>query len=588
MFGKIVGTINNCLRIENLSKKAEVSLINIHVVFLNGNLKHVGVIKNIDSEYVDIQLIGEIRENKFVIGISKNPSLESSCRIITKQELETILGSQDYKNNETLLIGNSEIYKDFKVTVNKDSFFCSHFAILGNTGSGKSCGMTRILQNIFYLNPSYVPKNAHFVVFDAFGDYESAFSAMEQVDGLHFKQYNADLADSLDKNKCIKIPAYFLGVDDLAILLDVHEPDLISTITNTLRITYIFVANDENSKLYRNSIIASSLMDILASGNTSTQIRDQIIAVLTRFNTEELNLDSVISQPGYDRTLRQCLLIDNQGKINAMNLIVDFLSSFIQKDLENIEITPGFVYTLDDLYNALEFSLINEGILSSQDRLFDKLNSLKVRLRAIINSDLKKLFEFDNVLSKTDYVKQFFLTENGESAQLVDICFGDLDERMSKTIAKILSKIFFQYNTDMKQRGDFPIHIIIEEAQHYVKNDSDVDVIGYNIFDRITKEGRKYGVFLGVITQRPTELSNTVLSQCGNYLVFKLYHPQDINIVTNLSTYVSKDLEDKIKTLHPGTALCFGNSFAIPLIVQFDLPNPMPVSKNIQVTKSWY
>ena len=229
MFGKILGLIGDNIRLENLSKKAELSLINIHVVFLSGDLKYVGIIKNIDKDFIDISLVGEIKNNAFTHGWTKNPNLDASCRIITKQELETILGSQDFQNKNTLLIGNSEIYKDFKVTVNKDNFFCSHFAILGNTGSGKSCGMARILQNIFYLNPTQVPKNAHFVIFDAFSDYESAFSNMNQVNGLHFKKYNTEYNKNLDSDEAIKIPAYFLDVDDLAILLDVRTPDLIST-----------------------------------------------------------------------------------------------------------------------------------------------------------------------------------------------------------------------------------------------------------------------------------------------------------------------------------------------------------------------
>ena len=585
MFGKIVGVFDDNIRIVNLAKKAEISLIGIHTIFTNNALKYVGVIDNINEEYIDVKLIGEIIKNKFVAGNIRKPTLSFTCRIILKNELELILGNQNYKNKDTLLIGNATNYDGFKVTVDKNGFFSSHYAFLGNTGSGKSCGMVRLLQNVFNNNDKEIPVNAHFVLFDAFNDYGVAFENLNQGSNIRFKSLSCDYTSQLNKN--LKIPPYFLDVDDLAILLDVNSQDLIPTIANTLRIAYIFTASDEGVASYQNSIIASSLQDILASGKSSTQIRDQIIAVLTKFNTKDLNLDSVISQPGYDRTLRQCLLIDNQGKINAMNLVVDFLAKFVQKDLDNIEVVPGFVYTLEDLYKALEFSLINEGILSN-DTSFDKLNSLKVRLRGIINSDLKKMFEVDEVISKAQFVENFFKTEMGETAQIVDVNFGKLDERTIKSLTKILSKIFFNYVTMLPERSTFPIHLIIEEAHRYVQNDSDLQVLGYNIFDRITKEGRKYGIILGLITQRPTELSKTVLSQCGNFVVFKMYHPDDIEIVTSLSTHVTSDLKDKLKTLHPGMALCFGNSFNTPMIVQFELPNPMPVSENIQVTNLWY
>lgn len=583
MFGKIIGVINNNIRVINLAKKAEVSLIGVHVVFQNNNFRFVGIIENINENEFEIKIIGEIINNTFIAGNIKNPTLGFTCRIITKEELSLILGNQNYNNKEVLLLGNSCNYDGFKITVNKNEFFSSHFAFLGNTGSGKSCGMTRLLQNVFSGND---PINSHFVLFDNYNDYSSAFSYLDNNPNINFKNLNCNYSSTLN-NDYIKIPPYFLDIDDLLILLDVHSKDLIPIVQNTLRIAYIFTSDDKNVVSYQNSIIASSLMDILSSGKSSTQIRDQIIAVLTKFNTNDLNLDSKIIQPGYERTLRQCLLIDNQGKINAMNLVVDFLTTFIKTDLDNMEILPGFVYTLDDLYNALEFSLINEGILSN-NQSFDKLNSLKVRLRAIINSDLKKVFEVDNIISKSEYVENFFKLNSSQNAQIVGINFGNLDERTTKMLTKILSKIFFEYVTNLQNRGSFPIHIIIEEAHRYVQNDSDLEILGYNIFERITKEGRKYGILLGLITQRPTELSKTVLSQCGNFIVFRMYHPDDVSIITSLSTYVTSELQEKIKTLHPGQALCFGNSFKTPLITQFDLPNPMPVSNNIDVVKTWY
>ena len=584
MFGKILGIDDNTIRVENNSKKAEISMIGIHVVFLGDKIKYVGVLKNITEDYIDINLIGEINNNHFTAGIIKKPNANSSCRIISKQELETILGKQEFSSKENLLIGNSEIYDNFRVTVNKDNFFTSHFAIVGNTGSGKSCGMARLLQNLFFLNDRVVPKNSHFVIFDAFNDYSTAFAPMNNHPDLSFKNLICDFDNNYKDN--VKIPAYFLDVDDLAILLDVNDPTLLPAIANTLRIAYIFTSNDAAALKYKNSIIASSLLDILSSGRSSTQIRDQIIAVLTKFNTPELNLDTIISQPGYDRTLRQCLLIDNQGKINAINLVVEFVAQFIIKDLDNMETKKGFIYTLDDLYKALEFSLINEGILTANNS-FDKLNSLKVRLRSVIDSDIKKIFDFDKVISKEEFVYNFF-KNNGKPCQIVGVNFGNLDDRTVKMLTKLLSKIFFQFTVNLENRTSFPIHIVIEEAHRYVQNDSDVRVLGYNIFERITKEGRKYGIFLGIITQRPTELSSTVLSQCGNFIAFKMYFLDDINVVTSLSTSVTEELKEKLKLLHPGMALCFGNSFSIPLVVQFELPNPMPVSTNVDITKIWY
>ena len=118
--------------------------------------------------------------------------------------------------------------------------------------------------------------------------------------------------------------------------------------------------------------------------------------------------------------------------------------------------------------------------------------------------------------------------------------------------------------------------------------DSDTELLGYNIFERITKEGRKYGVFLGIITQRPSELSNTALSQCSNFITLRMFHPDDIEIVKNITHSVSENDVEKLKTLTPGQALCFGSAFRLPLFAKIDKPDPTPTSTNVQVANQWF
>src|SRR5574344_1864040 len=115
--------------------------------------------------------------------------------------------------------------------------------------------------------------------------------------------------------------------------------------------------------------------------------------------------------------------------------------------------------------------------------------------------------------------------------------------------------MLFDYAKGMDRRASLPFHIILEEAHRYVQNDNDINLLGYNIFDRITKEGRKYGVLLGLITQRPSELSQTALSQCNNFLSFRMFHPDDLKIISNISSNVSLETVQKLKNLTPGTAM---------------------------------
>lgn len=585
MFGEILDIFENRIVVLNKSKQIESNLLNIHVVFSDGIKKIIGEIIKVTKEEFHIILLGEIKNESFESGISKLPSLNSSCRIIYKSELEHLIGSQDVGSKSTLLIGESNNYDGYKITTKVNDFFSSHFAIIGNTGTGKSCGVARILQNIFYYNNEAIPRHAHIVLFDVYGEYHAALAKMKQVPGINVKSYTTETESS--SNELLNIPPYFLNVDDLAILLDMNDSSLIPILEKTLQYVCIFTSTNPQMNEYKNDIISKCLLDILSSGTTPSQIRDQIISILTKYHTDELNLESEISEPGYKRSVRQCLLIDGQGKINAIQQLVDFFSSFTRVDLNDEFLGDNFVYSLDDLYNALEFALLSEGTFTNHF-IFEKANCLKIRLHAIMNSEMKKYFTCNEPISKEEFIQNLFLTESGEEAQIVNMNFNYIDDRFTKILTKIYSHFFFDYLTNLKKRGSFPIHIILEEAHRYVTSDKDIEVIGYNIFDRITKEGRKYGLLMGFITQRPSELSKSALSQCSNFIVFRLFHPEDLKIVESISSNITgKDLE-KIKTLKPGNALTFGSSFAIPMISKLEMPDPAPNSSSIKVTELWF
>lgn len=585
MFGNIIKFEKSKIYVENIKKIADTNYIGFHVVFEEPNHKTVGEITEINKDVIGIQLIGEIVDGIFANGVMKKPGMNTIARIIYKSELELILGNQDLSNKSNLLIGSSPIYKDYIITSNINEFFANHFAVIGNTGSGKSCGLSRLIQNVFFTANNNIPINAHMCLFDVYGEYYNTFDEMDKFVGLHFKKYTTEIRFG-DAN-LLTIPAYLLTVDDLAILLGVKDSSQLPILSKSLELVKIFCSNDPKSVDYKNDIIAKTVLDILSSGKNSTQIRDQVISILTTYHTEAINLDSKIRQPGYERTLRQCLNIDDQGKINALALVINFLQTYVKVDLD-IDLDENITYTLSDLYYALEFALISEGILTSESA-FDKNNILKSRLQSIINSDRNEFFKFDRYMSRAEFVEDFFKTgPHGENVQLVDVNLSFIEDSFAKCLTKIFSRVFFEHTTSLQDRGSFPIHIVLEEAHRYVQNDSDINVLGYNIFDRITKEGRKYGTILGFVTQRPNELSKTALSQCSNFVVFRLFYPEDLEIVKGISSNVTDETLEKIKTLKPGMGLVFGTAFKVPLLVKFPLPNPMPISTSIKIDKVWY
>lgn len=591
MIGNIINIEDNIVTVKlAIDVTTQTNLINIHVVFEDGTKKIVGEIVNIDVNNAKISIVGEIADNIFLPGFTKKPSFKSSVRIITMEELALLLGDQQITDNDQIYLGRSSVYTNYRINVGVNNFFSNHFAILGNTGSGKSCTVARLIQNIFTSN-NYLPVNANIFIFDAYGEYTNAFSRISEISPvLNYKVYTTN--SLYPDGELLRIPLWLLGIDDIALLLDASDPAQLSIIEKALKLVPILrnsniTEEDPEVIKYRNDIVARALLDILRSGKDSSKIRDQIIAILTTYQTKDLNLESQITQPGYVRTLRQCLYIDKTGKMQEMELVVDFISTFIVEGLEIPDPKGDIPYTLKDLELALDFSLISEGVLKS-DKVFDYANVLSVRLHTLINSEYANFFEYPDMIDRKSFIARLLTTSDGKKAQIVNFNINYVNDRMAKTLTKIISKMLFDFATESPERGSIPFHIIIEEAHRYVQADRDTDLLGYNIFDRITKEGRKYGVLLGLITQRPSELSDTSISQCSNFIILRTLHPKDLAYIKEMVPNVSEEIIAHLKTLQPGNAIAFGSAFKVPVDIKIDKPNPEPLSSNSNITKLWY
>ncbi len=584
MIGKVTEIGKDNVEVElSITDEQKKNIINFHVAFDNDNTKIIGEIVSINKNIAAIELVGEIINDKFVPGITKKPCYLSPCRIITKEELPIIVGNTKEKS---LYIGRIPQYNGYQLYVPLNDLFSNHFAILGNTGSGKSHGLARIIQNLF-IDKNSIPKKSNFFLFDAYGEYNKALIGLNENETT-LKTYTTKISDFSDANtELLRIPPWLLDEDDYALLLNVEKQTQLSIIEKALKLVSIFSKEESEVITYKNDIIARALTELLYSGGTPCQIRDQVFAVLTSFNTIDLNLDSKVTVPGWTRPLRQCLIIDKDGKLPEMQLLGEFFHSFFKEGLE-LKMPDGtFPYTLEHLNQAFDFALIGEGIFKS-DKVYDDNHTLKVRLQTLINSDYNEYFKFDQYISKENYIKSLITSKMGTKVQVVNFNISYIDDRFAKILVKIISRQLFSYSLELENRSSFPVHILLEEAHRYVQNDNDINVLGYNIFERITKEGRKYGVLLGLISQRPSEISETAISQCTNFLVFRMQHPKDLSYIRDMLPNVTEKIVSRFKTLQPGNCIVFGMAFKLPLQLKLDMPNPAPLSQNIDITSSWY
>ena len=322
MLGHIVGIVDEqiLLKLAIDITKFE-NLVNVYVIIEDNNKKIIGEIIDIKDGIAYINLLGELINDKFVFGVMVKPSFSSTVKLISKEKVPMIISIDNYQEDKDVYFGTSPVYEGVKIGVNINQFFSSHFAILGSTGSGKSCGVARIIQNIFD-KKRFIPYKASLFIFDAYGEYHNSFKNIGSEE-ISFKAYTTKLQFS--ETEIIKIPLWLLDVDDIALLLNATSVSQLPIIEKAIKLVKIFARDDVDVVKYKNDIIARALLDILSSGNPPAQIRDQIFSILSFYNTNELNLDTPIFQPGYTRPLKQCLLIDASGKIREMELLTNFI-----------------------------------------------------------------------------------------------------------------------------------------------------------------------------------------------------------------------------------------------------------------------
>lgn len=578
MVGKIVYISNTLAHIELESVSS--NLMNMHIIFEDGNRKIIGEIEDIDGVKVTVHFLGEILNDRFLAGLIMKPSLNSKIRLITEEELKYLVG-KDTENN--LFLGYSPLYSNCPIYVDINELFSNHMAIFGNTGSGKSYGVARLLQNIFE-KTKIVPFRSNFFIFDAYGEYHNAFSKLNTYNpNYHFKYYTTNLNDT--DGSILRIPLWLLGIDDIALLLGADSHSQLPIIERMLKLVSIFSESDEQANRYKNHLIAKAIMTILYTNQTSTAKRNDIFSILASCSTNEFNLNSPVQGIGYVRKFRECFTIDKDGEFTESILVTEYISSFIHDEYDAYEPKKTNFYTLQDLEKALEFTLISEGLLRN-DKMYNEAITLKVRLHSIAISQNATYFSYPSYVTLESYISSLVACQDGK-AQIINFNLEDIDDSIAKVITKVYTRMLFDFTKKLKVRASIPFHIFLEEAHRYVQNDTDNYLIGYNIFERVAKEGRKYGLIFNLISQRPVEISETVISQCSNFMIFKMNHPRDLDYIKKMLPNINAEIVEKQKTLQPGTCVAFGKAFKVPLIIQMELPNPEPHSSNCDVFNRW-
>jgi hypothetical protein len=194
--------------------------------------------------------------------------------------------------------------------------------------------------------------------------------------------------------------------------------------------------------------------------------------------------------------------------------------------------------------------------------------------------------KFKDSVAIKDVISRIFGLDNKKQITVIDLSGVPFD--IVNVIVSLLARMVFDFNFWNKNKSDFPILLVFEEAHNYLPQiPSPHNHAARRTVERIAKEGRKYGVGCMIVSQRPSELSETILSQCNNFITLRLTNPTDQNYVKKLVPDSFSGLFDILPTLRPGEALVIGDSTPLPVRVLLDYPAPPPDSADIKFYDKW-
>lgn len=602
---------------------------------------------NLDSsKEIIIKPTGTLRKDEFYMGVGIFPSLYSDVEIVTYDDLDRIL----LRNNNiaepgihsSINIGNSKSLINYSIELGINKLFNIHTAVLGNSGSGKSNTIAHILHEV-YRKTDNEAHGAKTIIFDANGEYPNAFghdaNLQKDIDVVFYKP---NLASGDKTYTPFVLPYYLMNLDEWLSFLMASErtqkPFWDRVLQECNKFYKIFNSPDVNTTAkFANYIkwkMRQMLFNIVSRIDSDTSKMTAAKGAITMLKTtcenslsEDADQDVIKDLSNFLKACDNLCIVtygnNNDSLTNALPLftatdnnpqyvLVQQTSngcqaqlktnkqsnSFIQinesealvVDQENLKTGEYFDYRY--LKTAVNIVLLEEearGNLHIRDFTSTLLSRLDYFLYNPECSFMR--IEEADYLNYVDYLNKVLgISDNGTiTKQLITIDSSEVGSDALELMTSVVSRMIFDYRKskygDDRQKN--PIHLILDEAHRYIRKDADY-ILRENIFEKIAREGRKYSLYLMVSSQRPSELSQTVLSQCGNYIVHRIQNEVDMKYIYSVLPYFSEDYITKIKQAVPGEALIFGNCVPMPLMIKVTEANPAPNSKNCDICTEWF
>jgi molybdopterin-binding protein len=592
------------------------------------------------ARYLVATMIGTIENGgKYIQGVYNYPILDNPVWYVTRQDLDNIFDQKekpeiDFDEDYYLPIGTSPSFSDYKIKINPDKFFGKHAAILGNTGSGKSCTFASIIQSMFEFEYNGKKlKNAHIIIFDTNGEYRQAFQGTKERPYKNLSEVNAF---HIDRNG-MKVPFWFMNFADFDFLFEPTSGTQAPVFKRALGLAKnqkVIGAKPILDRFTERGILG--LIDASPDDIKKRKCTQNYGNWVYKNNNEILGLANTIVPNGEQLLIDIQTALSNLGADNSVNDEKNALLALEAKYLEysnsqnvqqiaiekNIDLPIWFNF--HDLITRFFDEAINEQE-NSGNRLREFVSTLRLRLQSylgderisqplllnhtdeIINAlakfisfilgDFCKVYKTDDTDLFTEFYKRQLAKPDVEKlcpdkpSQVTIIDMSLLPYEVLETITGLIGRLILEFVSRFPEsdRGKLPMVIALEEAQNYIpeKNRGDRESIAKKVFERIAREGRKYGISLLVSSQRPSELSKTVLSQCNSFIIHRLQNPEDQKYVRQLVSAANEDILQQLPILPQQHVVIMGDAVRTPVQAKMNTANPRPNSNNPRFIENW-
>jgi uncharacterized protein len=526
---------------------------------------------------LNVKLLGFFEGTIFKRGIKELPLVDNECFLLRSIEFDQVHNFLR-QGDEPITIGTLALEKGQKIQVGVDGLFASHIGIFGNTGSGKSYTLAKIYRDVFekYKDKATFVRNAKFFLIDFNGEYVDS----EEEDIIVDAKYKNVYSLSTKSDDGDRFP---VGIDTLnssefwSVFLEATEKTQKPFLARAL-------ANDYLESAIKNEEGIKGLISSMVWSVTTKDDRNIEKGIVTTFLAELkdcLNSQSIGTLCDHYRehlqfngTLGTYYYQDGAQKIYSDQ--ANFKSDVVDKKVDELNISVDHLTPIGEIRLRIVFQYFDDIFrgFSNKDHLAPLIKRLDNRIEG-----LKRVVEIGGLAGEKN---------------ITIVSLKDVNIHLRKILPLLLCKqLYDEKKSD--DNGETYLNIIVDEAHNILSEDSSRESEQWKdyrleTFEEIIKEGRKFGVFLTLASQRPADISPTIISQLHNYFLHRLINEQDIKAVERTIAYLDKVSFEYLPILPTGTCIFAGLLANVPIVIDIGKIEPKkhePKNKTRTLADKW-